>query len=170
MNPNPITKINGTDIVTVEKDGETYLPVTPICNAIGIDAKAQRDKIQNDEFLCPTGVIITSVGADGKDREMFCMPLKFIYGWLATINPGKVSQEARDAVMRYRRECYEVLYDHFAGAARKAAERSRLEADLLRERGQLLEQSRVIKTEIREIDEKLTALAKERTDPQPSLF
>lgn len=51
MNPNPITRINGIDIVTVEKDGETYLPVTPICNAIGIDAKAQRDKIQNDEFF-----------------------------------------------------------------------------------------------------------------------
>lgn len=58
---NPITKINGIDIVAVEKDGEIYLPVTPICNAIGIDAKAQRDKIQNDDFLCSTGVIITSV-------------------------------------------------------------------------------------------------------------
>lgn len=58
---NPITKINGIDIVAVEKDGEIYLPVTPICNAIGIDAKAQRDKIQSDEFLCSTGVIIPSV-------------------------------------------------------------------------------------------------------------
>ena len=167
---NPITKINGIDIVAVEKDGEIYLPVTPICNAIGIDAKAQRDKIQNDDFLCSTGVIITSVGADEKEREMFCLPLKFSYGWLATINPGKVSPNARESVTKYRLECYEVLYNHFVGAAKKAAEQSRLEADLLRERGQLLEQTRVIKAEIREIDEKLTALSRERTDPQPSLI
>lgn len=170
MNPNPITRINGIDIVTVEKDGETYLPVTPICNAIGIDAKAQRDKIQNDEFLAPVGVLSPSAGADGKKYEMFCIPIRYVFGWLFSINPKNVNEESRASVIAYRRECYDVLWQHFVGAALKAAERSRLEADLLRERGQLLEQSRVIKSEIREIDEKLTALVKERTDPQPSLF
>lgn len=101
---------------------------------------------------------------------MFCIPIRYVFGWLFSINPKNVNEESRASVIAYRRECYDVLWQHFVGAALKAAERSRLEAYLLRERGQLLEQSRVIKSEIREIDEKLTALAKERTDPQPSLF
>ena len=41
-----ISKINGVDIVTVDRDGEIFVPIKPICEAIGIDAKAQRAKLQ----------------------------------------------------------------------------------------------------------------------------
>lgn len=37
MNQNLISKINGIDIMTVEKEGETYVPVKPICRALSID-------------------------------------------------------------------------------------------------------------------------------------
>lgn len=167
---NPITKINGIDIVAVEKDGDTYLPVKPICNAIGIAFPAQCEKIKNDEILSSAVMLSVTTGADGKQYEMLCLPIRYVFGWLFLVNPKNVSAESRPAVITYRRECYDVLWSHFVGAAKKAAEQSRLEADLLRERGQLLEQTRVIKAEIREIDEKLTALSRERTDPQPSLI
>lgn len=76
MNQQFISKINGVDIVTVEREGEIFVPIKPICEAIGIDDRAQRDKIQSDEVLSSTGVLSTSVAADGKEREMFCLPLK----------------------------------------------------------------------------------------------
>lgn len=63
---NFITRINGADIVTVDKDGETYVPIKPICEAIGVDAKSQRAKLQEDEFFASVGAIITSTGSDGK--------------------------------------------------------------------------------------------------------
>lgn len=116
---NFITRINGADIVTVDKDGETYVPIKPVCDALGIDAKNQRTKLQEDEFFASTGVIITSVAADGKEREMYCLRLRDVYGWLATINPGKVAPEAREAVTHYRRECYDVLYEHFTCSMRR---------------------------------------------------
>ncbi len=61
MNHQLISIINGVDIVTVERDGEIFVPIKPVCEALGIDAKAQRAKIQEDEFFASTGAIITSV-------------------------------------------------------------------------------------------------------------
>lgn len=117
-----INKINGVDIVTVERDGEIFVPIKPICDAIGINADGQRIKLRDDEFFNSTTEIISVVAADGKEREMYCIRLRDVYGWLATINPGKVATEAREAVSRYRRECYDVLYDHFTGSMRRTIE------------------------------------------------
>lgn len=165
-----ITKINGTDIVTVDRDGEVLVPIKPICDALGIEDAAQRVKIQNDDFLASTGSIIESVAADGKTREMFALPLKFIYGWLATINPGKVAPEAREAVSRYRRECYEVLYDYFQRKARRATEQAQAEATLLAEKLSAEQSIKEYKHQIKGIDAKLAQLQSDRLNPQPTLF
>lgn len=61
----------------------------------------------------PTLRLSMMVGEHGKQREMTCMPLKYVFGWLATINPKNVSDEARPAVIRYKKECFEVLYRYF---------------------------------------------------------
>lgn len=172
-----ISKINGVDIVTVERDGEIFVPIKPICEAIGIDDRAQRDKIQSDEILGSTGVLSTSVAADGKEREMYCLPLRYIYGWLFTINPKNVAQDARATVTRYRRECYDVLYVHFNESARRQQEQNRAEKALLDEKAQCLrvisKSKECINTangRIRKVDEQLAKLQDERLNPQPTLF
>lgn len=75
-----ISNINGIDIVTVEQDGEVYVPIKPICEAIGIDVDAQRNKLNADEFFNSTTAIIAAVAADDKEREMFCIRLRDVYG------------------------------------------------------------------------------------------
>lgn len=170
MNQNLITKINGFDIVTVEKDGEIFVPIKPICDALGIEDAAQRVKIQSDEFLASTGSIIESVAADGRTREMFALPLKFIYGWLATINPGKVAPEARDAVTRYRRECYDVLYEHFTGSMRRTINANHAEIELLKQINTAIADEKEAKGRRRKAEEALDKLRTERLNPQPSLF
>lgn len=109
MTQSIISKINGVDIVTVDKDGDIYVPIKPICDALGIDDKSQRSKIQVVEILASVGVLATSTGTDGKNYEMFCLPLQYVYGWLFTINPKNVAPAAREAVSRYCRECYDAL-------------------------------------------------------------
>ena len=79
-----ISKINGVDIVTVERDGEIFVPIKPICEAIGIDVDAQRNKLNSDQFFNSTTAIIAAVAADEKEREMYCIRLRDVYGWLAT--------------------------------------------------------------------------------------
>lgn len=172
-----ISKINGVEIVTVDRDGEIFVPIKPVCDAIGIDDRAQRDKIQSDDILASTGVLSTSVAADGKEREMYCLPLKYVYGWLFTINPKNVAPEAREAVTRYRRECYDVLYDHFAGAATRQQEQNRAEQSLLDRKAAALDSIASHKkaiaedsAEIKKVDEQLSRLQSERLNPTPSLF
>lgn len=176
MDQQLITRINGADIVTVEREGEILVPIKPICQALGIEAAPQRDKIQNDDFFSSTGTIIVSVGADGKSREMFALPLKFIYGWLATINPGKVAPEAREAVARYRRECYDVLYEHFTGEARRQKEQNRREREIIDRKAAFLERISehkeaisALQRQLRNADTELAELQNERTSPVPAL-
>lgn len=171
MNNQVISKINGVDIVTVERDGEIFVPIKPICEALGIEDAAQRVKIQNDEFLSSVGSIIESTGADGKSYDMYALPLKFIYGWLATINPGKVKPEAREAVSRYRRECYDVLYEHFTGSMRRTIATNNAEIELLQQINSAITREKEAKAERRKAEDALGKLRAERlTPPQPSLF
>ena len=165
-----ISKINGVDIVTVERDGDVFVPIKPICDALGIDSKVQRRKLQEDEFFSSTGVIMTSVAADDKDREMYCIPLRDVYGWLATINPGKVAPEARGAVARYRRECYDVLYEHFTGSMRRTIETNNAEIELLKQINSAISDEKEAKGRRKKAEDALDKLRAERLNPQPSLF
>lgn len=42
-----ISRINGVEILTVERDGDVYVPIKPICEAIGIADRPQREKATN---------------------------------------------------------------------------------------------------------------------------
>lgn len=167
---NSITKINGIDIVAVEKSGDIYVPIKPICDAIGVDYKTQHEKISDDDFLAPTMGIIPTVAADGKNREMCCLPLRYVYGWLATINPGKVAESARDSVIRYRRECYDVLYEHFTGSMRRTIETNNAEIELLKQIITAIADEKEAKTRKKKAEESLAKLRSERLNPQPTLF
>ncbi len=107
-----VTRIQEVNIMLID-GAEKLVPVKPICEALGIDSKSQMDKIQNDEILGSTTVLSTSVGADGREREMSCIPFKFVFGWLFTINPKNVKPEAREHIIKYRLECYEALFNYF---------------------------------------------------------
>ena len=165
-----ISKINDVDIVTADRDGDVFVPIKPICVALGIEAAPQRDKLQKDEFFNSVGTIIVSTGADGKSYEMYALPLKFIYGWLATINPGKVSDEAREAVTRYRRECYDVLYEHFTGSMRRTIETNNAEIELLKQINSAISDEKGAKGRRKKAEDALDKLRAERLNPQPSLF
>ena len=116
MNETKISKVATVNNVAIMMTGDELIPLKPICEALGIDFDSQRQKLKEDDFLSSTTVLSTAVGADGKDREMLCLPQEFIFGWLFTINPKNVKEEAREAVAKYRIECYRALYEHFASA------------------------------------------------------
>lgn len=165
-----ISNINGIDIVTVEQEGEVYVPIKPICDAIGIDPKVQRRKLQEDEFFASTGVIMTSVAADEKEREMYCIRLRDVYGWLATISPGKVAPEARETVSKYRRQCYDVLYEYFTGTMRRTIETNQAEIELLKQINTAISDEKAAKERRKKAECTLARLRNDRLNPQPVLF
>lgn len=165
-----ISNINGIDIVTVEQDGEVYVPIKPICEAIGIDVDAQRNKLNADEFFNSTTAIIAAVAADDKEREMFCIRLRDVYGWLATINPGKVAPDAREDVSKYRRQCYDILYEYFTGTMRRTIETNQAEIELLKQINTAISDEKAAKERRKKAECTLARLRNDRLNPQPVLF
>ena len=129
-------KINNQELVIISENTSKLVPIKPICAALGIDFKSQYAKLKDDENLSSTMVLSTTVATDGKDREMVCLPLKYIFGWLFTINSGNVSPDAKEAILKYRMECYDVLFNHFS-------ERS---AFIEEKQKRLIEQSEIVMT------------------------
>lgn len=112
MDARTIVRVNNVDIVATS-DEQRMVPIKPICEALGIDAEAQRQKIESHYLLGPTALLSKVVAADGKEREMFCIPMGYVFGWLLTINPGNVNEASREGLIKYQIECYQVLLNHF---------------------------------------------------------
>lgn len=53
-----LSVVNDQFILLIE-NGDRLVPIKPICDALGVDAKAQRSKIQDDPFLNSVGVLST---------------------------------------------------------------------------------------------------------------
>lgn len=170
MDKQVITTINGIEISAVRDENHNiFVPVKPICQALGIDFAAQYNKLQSDPTLAPTIAIIATVASDEKERDMICLPVKFIYGWLFTINPGKVNENARETVLQYRLECYNALYRHFAGSLRRRVEENEAEIAALKAVNEAIDREKEAKADRRKAEEHLAAIRKSRLDSCPKL-
>ena len=93
-------------------DGIVYVPIRPICDNLGVTLAGQRERIIRDPVLSEA-VASVSVTLTQQAREMLCLPLKFIPGWLFGINANRVKPELLERIIRYQRECYDVLAEAF---------------------------------------------------------
>ena len=166
-----ITRINDVAIAaTSNEQGDILIPIRPICDALGVSYERQYRKVCDDEFLSSVVALRATTGADGKKYEMVCFPLQYVFGWLFTINPANVSEEARPAVKRYRLECYDALYNHFARARQRQLDENREEIRLLDEISRAKDTLSESKASLRNLETKLAKLRAARLDEQPSLF
>ncbi len=162
--------INGVEIFAVKDDkSQIFVPVKPICEAIGVAFQTQHLKLQEHPILGPTVTLGVIVAADGKEREMVCLPLEFIFGWLFTINPRNVAEASRESVIRFQSECYHALYVHFAGSLQETIEQNKEELSLLRRIASLKEEEKSIKSRRIEAENSLAKLRDSRLDKNPLL-
>jgi P22_AR N-terminal domain. len=112
MKTETIATIHNVAIVVID-NSEKMVPIKPNCDALGIDSEGQRQRILRDEILNSTAFMIKVVAADEKEREMFCIPFKFVFGWLFSIDTSRVNPESKDAVIGYKLQCYDALYNYF---------------------------------------------------------
>lgn len=55
-----------------------------------------------------------------KKREMICLPIEYINGWLFGIDINRCKPEIRDTLIKYKKECYQALHDYwFNGKAER---------------------------------------------------
>lgn len=105
-------QFHGQPIITAMAAGVAYVAMKQVVENIGIDWAAQFVKLRNqkDKFNCCD---IPMVAADGKIRNLLCIPLKKLNGWLFSINPSKVRADIREKLIQYQEECFTVLHDYW---------------------------------------------------------
>lgn len=114
MSTQLISTINNQGIIIViDEAGEKFVPIKPICEVLGINYTSQLEKLETDELIDSTIPLRGTVGADGKDRQMKCLPLEFVFGWLFSISSKNVKEEAREGLIAYKKICHKVLYNYF---------------------------------------------------------
>ncbi len=105
---------HGTALHAVMHDGKPYVSVRSICEALSVDVQAQHRRIQRHPVLSQGVAVMATVAEDGKPREMVCLPLDLLNGWLFGITAARVRDAAkRERLVQYQRECFEVLARHF---------------------------------------------------------
>lgn len=115
-------------IMAVQKDGTEWAAARHICNALGIDWSGQAAKLKNKNWA--TVENISTVGADGKNRDMAMVDRRTLTMWLATIDTNRVSDLARPTLEAYQLEAANALdsYFHNGGAINPRAEEHQLNA------------------------------------------
>lgn len=102
---------HGNNLYIVNYNGQPYVPMRPIVEGMGMDWTGQLNKLKHK--FKSTVEEISMVAADGKERNMICLALRKLAGWLHTISPNKVKPEIRDKVIKYQEECDDVLYEYW---------------------------------------------------------
>jgi len=104
----------GDQLYFVDEDG-CWVPIRPIVEALNLSWSRQRKKIKEDPVLATVvAQWATQVESNNQKRLRTYIKLDYLNGWLFKINPNKIPDPtARERVIRYQRECYEVLSRHY---------------------------------------------------------
>ena len=112
-----LTRVPFHDTTIYTTADGTYVALRPVCEALGLDYASQFKRVQHQSWA--TVVVMTTVAADGKMREMTFIDRRTFTMWLATIDTGRVKNEhTRELVRTYQCEAADALDRYFnEGAA-----------------------------------------------------
>ena len=113
MNTKNVAIVNGITLQVVASEREQLVAVKPVCEILGVNYTTQVEKLKAHPVFGSVIPLRGTTGADGKTYQMLCIPLQFFPGWLFSINPDNVKEEARDNLIKYQLECNKVLFDYF---------------------------------------------------------
>jgi hypothetical protein len=106
----------GDQITAVLVDKEPYIPIRPICEYLGLSWAGQLERTLRDPVLSEMTATIRIKRVEGNrevSRDLVCLRLKYLNGWLFGINATRVREELQEKVIQYQRECYEILAEAF---------------------------------------------------------
>ncbi len=121
-----------TLIVQLGEDGEIYVALRPIVEALGLDWSGQLQRIKRDPVLgseaktISVGITTTQNRKRGEGAKYYvCLPKQYISGFLFGINANRVRKELKESVIKWQREAHLFLDAAFTGDAESAMEAMR---------------------------------------------
>lgn len=107
------------DLVPVAQtpEGDVYVPLRPLTDFLGLAFGPQRRRVLRDKVLAGRAQLVVMAGSSGRRREMFCLPLDLLPGWLFGVSPSQARPELEEKLHRYRTDCFRVLWNAVKGEA-----------------------------------------------------
>ncbi len=100
---------NGKSLLFLHKNGTYWVAIKPVCEALKVEYTRSFKNVQADSILGPA-LAVQPMQVPGEQlRNMSCLPEYLIYGWIFSI------QSASKELQEYKKECYEILFEHFHG-------------------------------------------------------
>ena len=159
-------EFNGKTIFFVDVNGTNWIAIKPICDVLNVNYNRQFQNLKEDGILSRLFANQQIVAADNRIREMVCLPERYIYGWIFSLNSKSEELEL------YKLKCHDVLYDHFHGTItqrkdflaqrndvdarlKEINEQLREENELVKERNRLINEKKVINSNLKNLDASL---------------
>ena len=112
MNQVQNISFNGQTVPVFTQNNQHYVAMKPICENIGLDWKAQYDRIKRHAVLSE-GMVMMTTPSKGGEQQTICLPLDYLNGWLFGVEANRVKPQIRESLLQYQRECFRVLNEHF---------------------------------------------------------
>jgi hypothetical protein len=152
--------------VALASDRKVYVPMTGLCQTLGLQTQGQVRRIQNNEAVADALVKLTLAWGYGdaaaQEREIYCLRLDILPFWMGTIQPGRITDDTRrNKIILFQRE--------FAAVAWAAFRREILPDDVLAEMEsalplpeqkflQAIDEAMELRQELGNLDERVSAL------------
>lgn len=121
-------EFNGKSIHFLAVDGQYWIALKPICEALNVNWNRQFQNLKEDKNLQAAFANQQMQVPGDQLRNYVCLPEFFVYGWIFSI------QSDSEELAAYKWECYRILYEHFHGAitGRKEllSEKARLQLEI----------------------------------------
>lgn len=91
---------------------EVYVPIGQFCDLLGINRRAQMQRINEDAVLSQQ-VASVMIDSEGGLQPTYCLPLDYFNGWLFSVNANRVKDSVRERLVLYQEKCYRVLATAF---------------------------------------------------------
>jgi hypothetical protein len=109
-------------IVQLGEDGEIYVALRPIVEAMGLSWGSQLNRIKQDAVLSKKmqtlSVFVTNTQVEeiGQHREVVCLPKQYVSGFLFGITAGRIKDpKLRAKIIQFQEEAHLILDAAFTG-------------------------------------------------------
>jgi hypothetical protein len=91
-------------------DGRPAVVLRSLCDNLSIDTNAQVRRVRRTEAIAED-LAQTQIETEGGQQKAYVLVLRSVPYWLATLDPKRARPEVREEIVRYQRECVDVLYE-----------------------------------------------------------
>ncbi|MFC9766818.1 phage antirepressor N-terminal domain-containing protein, partial [Rhodococcus jostii] len=121
----------------IQTDGKSLAAFRPMVEFFGLDFASQYTKLKKKAWA--TIVNFTTVGADGKSRDMAGIDRRTTGMWLATLDENRVAEDKRTDLRAYQAEAADALdaYFHQGVAVNPRVDEHQVNALIFQSRAQM---------------------------------